>query len=1495
MAGRVLIASTGELDHSLSSNPSFSFFTKKYSKHVNYATENYKILFPEKVYTDNLLEVPIPQKYGDILRDVVLSFTVDPANVASIGSNIYPVDVFGISVIDYVDLYIGEHKIDTVTGDDIFIHRELNVSESYRSSVNALHGKPFQGSAEPEFVQEFLDGQYNTRGIDPFSTNEYRIHIPFYFHRHPDKGFPLCAVYDQELTLRIKLRPSIDVLFVTQNKLDDATLWDPQANNLISQQLELSNFTVNLDLIHLDIAERCRLKNIPLNILFEQHQHNRFLIGPRSKTGTFRLNFSNCVKELFFIAKKFGHWTQEQIDILNRIQALDSLSASQIGILNELRETLSSLTIWEEIIRNAVHELDSTVDTDGLTQRKNIVDVLRETILWGPSELILLNELQDSSDNSETILTSLLEYLYNIPNLIINVQTTVNNLLDTIPPQTDAFVRQNIIGDLLVIQNLWGAKQIETLNKLSDPNVENESLLIFEIRTFVSQISYFLVGLEALTPNSPEQLNVINGLERYLGEFTIKSDILKLGMIVVLNRLPGKTATERGTIVDQLIRIGAEATIWGETQITQLNASREVGFDTHIVTLESYLTTLLSSDDPDQRVRIKGILFELSQFPSTTESKRLERVTALRQFNVWRDEPIKHVKSLEISPPGTSGRTFDINSLIEYSNVLISDIPRLQFELNNLKQIGVNGILDTLPNTTAEREPIIIELVGSGFWGDEQFATLNALRVPSVNDSTYITELKATSTQETITQSTQNDIILKLLSRNYWGDELFTLNNLRFVSPGFIGQTNLVATLITYLDSLPESLNISDSLSTVLATTTQEARDPLINDLNALGVWSDVQLGILEDLRDPTFNDITDLTPEVDTRINLLKIGIDATLDSLPTGFLARGPIIDSLIALGIWGTAELATLELLRTYSSDDDPGRIASLKTFISTSTQTTSLIILDRGVVTSARGFNLSRTRLQEIIDSLQGTLPAIEDGRYYFIDDIVAETGVWGTEQVALLDGLRTSTPTGYIEQLVSYIKGILFTRSVDYIAKTQLDLENIITILNTDPLPEVGPERNTFIDDLQVINNLWGTEQVALLNALYTSTPTGYIEQLTSYVSGVLFTLSNDYDSNKTDIELQAIITSLEGTLPAIEDGRYYYVSDLLALGIWGGEGSNEIARLEELRTSTTPSTIVTELAAYVTNIRNTVIALNSDSLDTAIRGNIIDTLLELRMWSAAQKTLLDGEFRVVGSQDHNATVDGLVTYLGNLKTLATTFYNPSTGLGLLTTLLNTTDETEHDTIVATLLSATDTVWHGNFFRLLEELKDPAIATGTETTNISKLQDYVNVTFFTAGLNRNIIFLLTQPTVRYPPSVFNKWARGKKHVPLMYSKQNQTTLVCDGETIIDEITGNNLFLSTSLPNIYHKRSPVFRNINMYSFALYPGELEPSGHLNFSTINDARLTMNLQYDGSQGTFDFDDNFIEVLGIPRIDFPKQVIIIAKSYNMMIIRDGKAQILFR
>jgi hypothetical protein len=1800
MAGRVLIAATGELDDSLSANPSFSFFTKRYSKHTNFAAENFKLTFPEKIYTNDFLEVPIPQKYGDILRGVVLSFVADPTNVATLGSNLYPVDVFGISVIDYVELFVGGHKIDTITGDDIFIDRELNVSESYRSSVNTLHGNPFQGSGEPEFVQEFLDGQYNTRGINPFNTDEYRIHIPFYFHRRPGNGFPLCAIYDQELTLRIKLRPAIDVLFATQNKIGDATLWDPEANNRVLEQLELSRFTVNLDLVHLDIAERCMLQNTPLRILFEQHQRNTFLIEPRSTTGTFRLDFTNCVKELFFIAKKFGHWTQDQIDILNRIHALDSLSSSQLNTINELRQSLYSISIWEEIIRIAISRLTGVTD---LGVRKNVIDVLRQTVVWGPTQLTLLTGVEENTTDIAAATTALIQYLYTIPNLIVNTQTTVDTELGRLPSITDEFERENIISTLIGLQNVWGADQITILNSLINPNVQDESLLIFQLRTFVAQLSYFLVGLSTLIPGSPEQLNVVNGLEGYLNDLTVQSDILKLGMIAVLNTLPGKTDVQRGTIVDGLIRIGAEATIWGSPQLALLETLRNAFNDANIPTLVSYLNGL--SGDIDQTVRIIGINALLDEFPDAPEAERLELVTALRQFNVWRDEPIKLVKSLTSLTPGASGRAAVINSLIEYSNVLIDEVPTLEFTLNNLKN-GVNGILDTIATltTTAERDPLIVELVALGVWTSDQLATLNALRVPSANDTSYITQLKATSTQVPITQSIQNDIIQKLVSRNYWGNQIFTLNNLRLVVPGFIGQTALVNALNTYIAGLPSSLNLVTSLNAVVAATTKEARDPLVDSLIALGIWSAAQIVTLNALREPDFNDISTLVPEANTRIDILKDGFKTTLIGIQALDAAeREPIIDSLIALGtdIWGSSELTTLDLLRT-PSENDLSRVASLTAFID-AIDTPEAIMLNSGVEITVRGFNFSNTYLTSNVITPLDTdpLPSILENRNEFVSNLVAETGLWGSSQLSLLEELRSDTPTGYIDRLTEYIKGVLSTLADGYVDKTvgelntinttlntnplptitenrndyvsnleaitgvwgseqevilddlrssitpttlteqlteyingtlyhvltpttqsesnlntiittletdptpsilinrndyvsnleaetgvwgseqevilddlrtsttpttlteqlteyingilyqsltpttkiESELNTIITTLETDPLPDVGPDRTTFIDGLVAETNVWGASQLTLLNDLRTTTPANHINRLIQYVKGILYELltgttkteselntinttlaedpipaiienrnefvsnleaitgvwgvsqesllndlrtttpanhidrliqyvkgvlyavvtpttkieselndintllggtipsifinRNDFVSNleaitglweagqesllndlrtttpanhinrlieyvngvistlaagyvdRTTVALQGIITLLGGAIPSIFINRNDFVSNLEAIqNLWGAD---QLTLLNDLRTSDTSPTLIT----YVTAIRDTIIALDSDSPDTTNRGVLVDTLLGFLMWGATQRTLLDVEFRVVESQDHAAIIDGLVTYLSGLRTLATTYYNPSTGLGLLTTLLNTNDGALHTTIVGLLDQAADTVWDGYFFRLLEELKDPAIAVDTEATHISELEEYVNITFFTAALSRDLVFLLTQPTVKYPPTVFNKWARGKKHVPLMYSKQNKTTLECDGETIINETSGNNLFLSTSLSNIYHKRSPVFRNINMYSFALHPDDLEPSGHMNFSTVKDAQLTMNLEYDGSQGTFDFNDNYIEVLGIPQIDFPKQVIIIAKSYNMMIIGDGKAKILFR
>jgi hypothetical protein len=1113
MAGRVQIATSGELGDALSINPSFSFFTKRYSKHTNHASENYKISFPEGVYTDDFLDVPIPQKYGDILQNVTLSFSVDPSEM---GQNFYPIDVFGISMIDYVELRIGEQIIDIVTADDIFIERELNTSESYRSSIDVLHGKHFQGSSDGEFLQEFHDGQYNTQGIDPFTTNEYRIQIPFYFHGRPAHGFPLCAVYNQELSLRIKLRPAIDVIFVTQQKYEGVTLWDPSANNQVLQQIELKDFKVNLDLVHLNTTERCMLRSKPIDILFEQRQRNEFMIEPQSKVGDFKLDFKNCVKELFFIAKKTGKWSDEQISNLNELYDLDQYTDAQ----KERLTILKLIPVWGGIVTTA---LDSLVGEDE-DVRTAAIDAMLQAIYWGETLPYVgyLEALKVPTIDlvvQTDYINALKGYIAGIPSQIITSQINATSNLNALIGEDAEIERINIIdNNLLTIQNFWGEEQVGILQLLKSPDLPEEELLIFGLRAYLTTASYYLSGLSELKPGATDQVATVTKLIEFLDNTKTEFDIIKLGMKVVLDSIPGKSEYLRARIVGALLKLGA--TLWGDPendpQSAQLKSLLESllknpGNDTDIIDtqaatitgLKAYLDGVYTQSSNSVGVQFlnEGMLDVIGDFPGTTSQQRIASVEVLRQTPIWGDDIIKLVLDYD------NDVQMYTQILSGYLTGILGAIPTLKFRLNALKG-GINGVLDSLPATAAERDPIMLGIATSHAWSDEAFGLLNLLRTPSDADANYIAALKQKGIEENVpnmtgyTQFDQNNVIDGIISLNLWGEKYYNLNDLRQIAPGLIGETNVINALVNYVQQLDDQQGV-------------------INDLNGISTITDTTL-----------------------------------------------------------------------------------------------------------------------------------------------------------------------------------------------------------------------RATAVDELEAREEIWGETQLLLLQQLY-----------------------------------------------------------------------------------------------------------------------------------------------IVGSINHAAAVDDITTYLESLSGTIITL------LGLLTSGTTSAQLQNTDFKAA---------WGGYFYYLLEDLKNPSITQADEEDIISKLTTYVNITSLSETRNNNLKFLITQLTVAYPESIFNKWVRAKKNVPLMYSKQKTTTLDCDGTQILDKTTGSNMFLSASLPNLYHKRSPNFRNINMYSFALYPDELRPSGHLNFSTIKDARVTMELEYDGKHGTFDFDDNYIEVFGVEPIYFPKQVIIIAKSYNMMIIRNGEARIIY-
>ena len=1233
MAGRVQITAVGEQGESLSTNPSFSFFTKRFSKYANYATENFKLTFPERVYTNDFLNVPVPQNYGDILQEVTLSFVVDPTNVAGLASNIFPIDVFGISVIDYVELYVGDQKIDTVTSDDMFIERELNIPETYRSSVDMVHGKHFQGSSEREFLQEFYDGQYDTQGIDPFSTNEYRIQIPFYFHRRPGHGFPLCAVYEQELSIRIKLRPAIDVVFTTQEKFDGLTLWDPRANNQVTQQLELSDFKVELSLVHLNTTERCMLRNKPLDILFEQRQRNTFLIEPQSKVGTFNLDFKNCVKELFFIAKKSGQWTDREISILDELHNLDKLTPSQERTLALLRQISPLQFGFVSTIA-----LDSLIGEDDTVERSAIISALRKSVYWGDSEQLLDALEQPSIIGTQTeidYINNLKAYINSIPGQILGIQKNVTLSLTDLGVETNQEARDVIVDGLLNIPVIWGEEQKSILNILRTPNLPNESELILALRVFLTGISYYLKELETLPPGSVEQVTLINKILEFLDDTKVQSDILKLGMKAVLNSVTNKSVYLRNRIVDGLLSVGS--TIWGNGQILTLNLLR-----TEYTTAEELAT-----------------------------------------------------------------QTTIINGLIQYLDAVYDGTVTQANQVNlSLTALGVETIQEA-------RDVIVDGLLELEVWGQDQRGILNTLRTPNL--------------------PIQNDLILALRV--------------------FINATSIAVRVLNegIVDELGEFPN-----------SALEVRVARVETLRNIPIWGD-EITKLLNVYSPGGETTTTLVgylegvlggiPSVKFTLNLLKGGVFGILDTLPSTPEERDPIIIGTLALQEWDSNVFSNLNLLRTQT--DDATYIANIK---------------------------------NSITNNLYGTLVQLkseqDDVRSNIIDGILISRS-WSVSEKNLLEALRSASANDD-----AYIDALLF--SITRIS--QYEQSQIIQVLLT--------------------RNIWGDEFFTL-NDLQKVSP-GFIGEAN-------------------------IITALTDFLNTLT-GNYSSQIDIL---------------------------------------NNLPVTLQQ-------RNDAIDNLLELEVWGPIEKNLLDGELRIPDSEDHGDIIDNLVSYL---NVLAATIYNPISlpQTGLLVDIYTQTGAQLQDS------DFKKAAWGGHFYYLLETLKDPSITPDPDELNIiTKLQTYVTFQSFSEQQNGNLQFLIRQLTVKYPDVIFNKWVRAKKNVPLMYSKQKTTTLECDGVQILDETTGSNMFLSASLVNLYHKRTPNFRNINMYSFALYPNELRPSGHLNFSTIKDARVTMELEYDGRHGTFDFDDNYIEVFGIEPIYFPKQVIIIAKSYNMMIIRNGEAKIIY-
>jgi hypothetical protein len=1115
---------------------------------------------------------------------------------------------------------------------------------------------------------------------------------------------------------------------VTQQKYEGVTLWDPSANNQVLQQIELKDFKVNLDLVHLNTTERCMLRSKPIDILFEQRQRNEFMIEPQSKVGTFNLDFKNCVKELFFIAKKTGKWSDEQISNLNELYDLDQYTDAQ----KERLTILKLIPVWGGIVTTALDSLVGETDED---VRTAAINAMLQAIYWGETTPYVgyLEDLKDPSidpGDQTTYINDLKEYIAGIPSQIITSQINATSNLNALIGKDSEIERIDIIdNNLLTIQNFWGEEQegILQLLKSTDLSEYQEELLIFGLRAHLTTASYYLSGLSELKPGATDQVATVTKLTEFLDNTKTEFDIIKLGMKAVLDSIPGKTEYLRARIVGALLKLGG-ATLWGDTE-------------------------------SDQRIQLESLLINPGNDTDTINTQAAT-ITGLKAYldGVY-------------------------NQLGGVKKFVHEKLNTLHGETDGPTRVGIVDGLLTIPN----------------FWTTTEEGYLDDLKNPQVAD-----------------------------------EDVF-ITNLR-----------------VYTDNQESGIKeiVDMALTDLAGETDEDTRVGIVGDLLEIGkFWTTTEEGYLDDLKNPQVANEADLITNLRVYTNAKVTGVqfvnegmldvinditssnvivNQALDNLDDeeNEITRKSIVDNIVAIpNYWDETRFNNLHTLKTYGLSNEDTLISDIRTYAD-----------DKQASTPTPTF-------EERIASVE----------------VLRQTPIWGDDIIKLVLDYDNNDQT--YPPILTGILGAIPT------LKFRLNAlkGGINGVLDT--LPNINAQERDPIMLGIATSYAWSDEAFGIINALRTPSPTDDATRITA-------------------LKQKGIEENVPNMTGYTQFDQNNVIDGIISLNLWG-EAYYDLNDLRQI----TPgligeSNVITALVAYLTAVGGPQNAIDTISgisaiTDTEERATAVANLEEEEVWGETQLLLLK-QLYIVGSVNHAGFIDDYI--ISHLNTLSIT----------LGTLL-----TDIDDGTATTSTLTDNVnkkaaWGGYFYYLLEDLKNPLITEADVTDNVTKLTTYVNITSLSETRNNNLKFLITQLTVAYPESIFNKWVRAKKNVPLMYSKQKTTTLDCDGTQILDKTTGSNIFLSASLPNLYHKRSPNFRNINMYSFALYPDELRPSGHLNFSTIKDARVTMELEYDGRHGTFDFDDNYIEVFGIEPIYFPKQVIIIAKSYNMMIIRNGEARIIY-
>lgn len=279
--GNLQIISRGGEDVYLTGNPNFTYFKAVYKKHTMFSIQKMEVCNSTNVNFGSSVRFTIG-KNGDLLKNLFLELRIkglkqDQGGASYVGYT----NSFFTSLVEHIDLYINNQRIDRIEGTFIDIYNELFLEQGKRLGHDNMIGK-YENASAIQF--NAIEDEYT-----------YYLPIPFWFGENVGNALPLIALQYSDIYIIVKLREEREII---KSDVELSTILNKEGNKLKIDNLRLYGNYVNLD-----TEERQLFAEKNHTYIITQHQVNKDTVSSVANEKTINLTFKHTIKYITWVVR----------------------------------------------------------------------------------------------------------------------------------------------------------------------------------------------------------------------------------------------------------------------------------------------------------------------------------------------------------------------------------------------------------------------------------------------------------------------------------------------------------------------------------------------------------------------------------------------------------------------------------------------------------------------------------------------------------------------------------------------------------------------------------------------------------------------------------------------------------------------------------------------------------------------------------------------------------------------------------------------------------------------------------------------------------------------------------------------------------------------------------------------------------------------------------------------------------------------------------------